>query len=280
LLLLACLASLGFPLVGCTLNLVPGSGPANVVSTEPDDDDAGNDDDAADDDDATADDDDATRDDDDVDDDDAADDDDATADDDDAGDDDDATADDDSGDDDDFTADPPTDTAAFETGIYCLDWSSVANVQPPDLLALGPLVGIDITDYPFLLSVSSISSSTLTALAANAAPSSCTQDPATPGLPAAGTYVYPAFELTAAGGAITLGGLPIEIETAAWEGDVAPGGQELINSSFSLLVGSTEFAPLCLLLACTPCSVGDGECITVSGEDATWTRAADGDLSP
>jgi len=236
------------------------------------------DDSAGDDDDAAGDDDDAAGDDDDT----AGDDDDTTGDDDDsAGDDDDSAGDDD----DSASVDPGL---SFVQRTYCLNWDSVNFQSPPGLVATLGGFGVNLADYPLLLSPTAVSIPVQEILMVLAATQmgTCSQDTnlSTYNLTAseAGRYVAPHFEVGPSDINIGTQFGTLTLYNAVFQGDFTGDGEQVHQGSITGQLDITAYSGfLCGAASswtCAPCPSGVGSCVDLVATDGVWDHNGEGPL--
>ena len=256
--------------MGCS-----GSGPLDGPGDDDDSSVSGDDDDATgDDDDATGDDDDAT-----------GDDDDATGDDDDAtGDDDDAT-----GDDDDATGPPPDEPEGMVDRTYCLDWDSVAVIDPPNLFSILGILGISVSDYPLLVTPTAVdvANNQIWMMVTGALESTCTQDLAIPTVDLTGSqpgaYNAPLFEVGPDDFSTVIDGLALTIYDLEMTGQFSQDSTQIYDGTLNgaFLVPSDYTSEACAFLTCIPCPANPLEsCLNFVADSGVYTDTGAGPLTP
>ena len=218
----------------------------------------GDDDDNEDDDDSVADDDDVQPDDDDV-----------------QPDDDDVQPDDDDVQPDDDDADPGD---AMVDVTYCLDWDTANITEPPGIAGLLGMAGITLSDYPILLSPTSVDAAAeqIELLGAGAVATTCTQDTSasTYDLTAdgPGSWVAPHFEVGPTSLAIALDPSigDLALEGAVLQGDFTGDASAIVNSTMDGYINVTTLDGACFILTCVTCPSGTGDCAVFAFDSATW----------
>ena len=228
----------------------------------------------------------------------AGDDDDATGkpdDDDSVGDDDDSVGDDDdsAGDDDDSAGDDD-DSASVDPGLsfvqrtYCLNWDSVNFQSPPGLVATLGGFGVNLADYPLLLSPTAVSIPVQEILMVLAATQmgTCSQDTnlSTYNLTAseAGRYVAPHFEVGPSDINIGTQFGTLTLYNAVFQGDFTGDGEQVHQGSITGQLDITAYSGfLCGAASswtCAPCPSGVGSCVDLVATDGVWDHNGEGPL--
>ena len=224
----------------------------------------------------------------------AADDDDSTAADDDdstAADDDDATGDDDdaTGDDDDATGPPPDEPEGMLGRTYCLDWNTVTVLDPSNLFSILSILGVNVTDYPLLLTPTAVDVTTgeIWMMVTGALQGTCAQDMTISTVDltstAPGDYSPPLFEVGPGDFSTVIDGLNLtifEMElTGQFSQDSTQITQGTVNGQF--LVPPDYESTACALLACVPCpgSASGSSCLNFDSMGAVFTDTGAGALT-
>ncbi|MCP4868766.1 MAG: hypothetical protein GY898_08610 [Proteobacteria bacterium] len=257
--------------LGVVMLVATGCGP---TSRGGDDDDASSDDDDAssDDDDASSDDDDASTDDDDA----STDDDDASSDDDDASSDDDDVA----PDDDDTT---PAEEPAWVDETYCLDWDQTSIVEPSALLGTLNSIGINLEDWPILLTPTGAdeSAGSIWMMSGTALQGTCTQNTtiSTTNLTqaSAGTLTGSSFSVGPVDATLAAGILSTTVYDAVITGTFSSDAQEIFDGTLTGLMDVATIPGACFLLTCVTCPSG-GDCVTLTALDAVYAATGAGPL--
>ena len=229
-----------------------------------------------------------------------ADDDSATLDDDDDSsgkpDDDDTSGDDDdaSDDDDNDHNDDDDDSAAVDPGLgfvnrsYCLEWDSMNFQSPAGLVGMLGALGVNLNDFPLLLSPTGVAIPVeeILMLLAAAAPGTCTQDPnlSTYNLTAAqaGHYLAPHFAVGPSDISITTPVATLVLYNAVFEGDFTADSSQVIRGAITGRLDVSAYSGYCSALGwtCTPCPTGFGTCVDLITSDASWNDSGAGPLIP
>lgn len=254
-----------------SLALIPGCSALDDRLSGDDDDLLADDDDSGNDDDDSGDDDDSTN---------------SKPGDDDTGDDDDDAGDDDSGDDDDSAAVDPG--LAFVNQTYCLDWGSVNFQSPAGIVGILGGFGVNLGDYPLLLSPTAVSIPVEEILMVLAATSlgTCDQDTSlsTYNLTAtqAGRYVAPHFEVGPSNINISTQLADLALYEAVFAGDFSGDASQVLRGSISGQLDISAYSSfLCGASTgwtCLPCPGGSGTCVDVLATDAVWNDNNQGTL--
>ena len=188
-------------------------------------------------------------------------------------------------DDDSATVDPGL---AFVNRTYCLDWGSVTFQSPAGIVPILGGFGVNLSDYPLLLSSTAVSIPVEEILMVLAAASlgSCDQDTSlsTYNLTSsqAGHYVAPHFEVGPSTIHISTEYGDLALYDAVFSGDFSGDATQVRHGSISgqldisayssfLCGGSTSWA-------CSPCPGGSGTCVDLLATDALWSDNNQGAL--
>ena len=186
--------------------------------------------------------------------------------------------DDDAGDDEDFV-----------DVTYCLDWSTVNVAEPAGLLSLlQSLAGIDITQYPVLLSANGVNTSTdsIWMLAAAAQMGTCNQDTAYPAVDltsaSPGDYVDPHWEVGPTTLTVPAAGFTITLFDAVLTGDYTATATQIVNGTIEGAMDvPTDYQFACgWMLSCYTCASGVGQCIDFVANSAVYDDNGQGPLIP
>ena len=194
--------------------------------------------------------------------------------------------DDDSGDDDDSaTVDPGL---AFVNQTYCLDWGSVNFQSPAGIVGILGGFGVNLSDYPLLLSPTAVSIPVAEILMVLAATSlgTCDQDASlsTYSLTSdqAGSYVAPHFEVGPSNINISTQFGDLALYDAVFSGDFNGDASQVVRGSISGQLDISAYSSfLCGASTgwtCIPCPGGSGTCVDLLATDALWTDNHQGPL--
>jgi len=180
-------------------------------------------------------------------------------------------------------------TELFVGRTHCLDWNSVFISDPAGITGLLNTVGIDLTDYPILLSATAADANagTVSMMSAAAQTGSCNQAPglSTWDLTASqpGSYSNGHFSVGPVDMGIMLGASSLDLYDVTIEGDFSADGSTITNGTLN---GELDIDPLglpwgtCLFaLNCHNCPSGSGTCITLSAEQAVLNDNGQGALT-
>ena len=184
-----------------------------------------------------------------------------------------------SGDDDDSAAVDPG--LAFVNQTYCLDWGSVNFQSPAGIVGILGGFGVDLGDYPLLLSPTAVSipvEEILMVLAATTL-GTCDQDTSlsTYNLTSdqAGHYVAPHFEVGPSTINISTQFGDLALYDAVFAGDFSGDASQVRHGSIS---GQLDISAYSAFLCgsttnwtCSPCPGGSGSCVDLLATDALWT---------
>ncbi len=220
-----------------------------------------------------------------------SDDDDATSkpdDDDSVGDDDDSAGDDDdsAGDDDDSVSVDPG--LAFVQRSYCLNWDSVNFQSPPGFVDILGGYGINLADYPLLLSPTAVSilvEEILMVLAATQL-GTCSQDTSLSTynltVSEAGRYVAPHFEVGPSDINVGTQLGTLNLYDTVFAGDFTGDAEQVVQGSITGQLDISAYSSfLCsssLGWTCAPCPTGVGTCVDLVATDAIWDHNNEGPL--
>ena len=171
---------------------------------------------------------------------------------------------------------------------YCLDWTTVNVIEPPGLIGLlQTFGGIDITDFPLLLSPTSADpvESEIEILAAVALEGTCAQDLAASTVEVTssqpGLFVDPYFEAGPTDMSVPAPGLVVALYETTFTGLFSEDATQITSSTVEgLLEVPPNLAAACSFINCFPCPSGFGDCVDFLADSAVWDDNLQGPLTP
>ena len=169
---------------------------------------------------------------------------------------------------------------------YCLDWDTVTFTDPPGLLTLMSAAGINLSDYPLLLTPTNPNdvAGTLGMLSGLPQANTCSVDPIAPttDLTANGPGVWapPSFEVGPTQMNISIGAGALPLQETTLTGDFSPDDSQMVDVSINGWLPDTVFSGVCLLLPCVSCPNSSGSCLFIAGNSGIATDNGEGPLLP
>ncbi len=187
--------------------------------------------------------------------------------------------DDDAADDDDTVPD-----AAFIDETYCLDWDVTNITQPSNFLSVLNGVGINLEDWPILLTPTASTSTEIWMMSGTALQGTCTQNTTvqTTDLTQVdpGTFTDPYFAIGPVTATLAAGFLSTTVHDTVITGTFSSDYQTITDGTLDGFVDVSALPFACSLLTCVPCPSTGTDCVQLSAEDAVYNATGAGPLVP
>jgi len=190
--------------------------------------------------------------------------------------------------DDDDTLPPDDDDATTDPGFidetYCLDWNQATISSPPSLVSMLAMIGVDLADWPLLLTPTGIDEAAghIWMLSGSPFEGTCSQDTtaSTSDLTAAnpGTWSDPSFDVGPSQVDLLAGTYSIPLYGAVFTGQFTPDASQVVGGTIEAEANVTQMNSACLFLPCFTCSTGVGDCLDLSVQNAVYDATGAGPL--
>ena len=170
----------------------------------------------------------------------------------------------------------------FLDETYCLDWDETTIVQPTGLFTLLGSLGINLADWPILLTPTAVDypGGEIWMISGTALQNTCNQNTTieTTDLTATtpGSWNDPDFEIGPVEAVLAAGVLSSTIHDAMFTGTFSSDLSQIVDGTLDGQLDVSAIFGACVLLPCTTCSTGSGDCVVLEATDAVYNATGTG----